>query len=679
MNTDTGNVRPDLVRRLSTKAAQRAQLVSAPNVDIHLKSKSAGKLEVGAKTEMLQSMSHVSDTGMSTAPTTKSKYSYTISSKRSTDGTATAPSTSISSESPNMSKKTSPNQPKQQNADKTVTSISHHHGETATINVPSTLSSDLKARLQALREFRTWDQRIQSHGHDEIKGSYEAGKPLRIPNLRLQRSRTSSHNSAEISSTPTPFSSPAILPTTSRTTPVATPESTGLKRSSPPNLELGGPRQTNKSIIDQQSSSSRTITISSTPVVELVRRASLKSQDSQKLAVGRSQSRSKKYPPISYPSGFDEEKAMAKSIKALARDSSQSRKSGASVSPMTRPASDNTPAETEIRQTATPHDKRGHSVFYTTIHHFTECSHSSPPASRPIDPGAQPRMDPQFIPSDPSILRAIIPGRCFNCETTYRRQQEDVVMTDFIGKVSSLLERLDPLLKKVEFDMDSPSEEVKMLNDKHGALLLGPHHFPEDVYDLGTALKGTELPPLSDDPDVLSTMQRGKESSGLSFQDRMAVQIRLLEADIRRIEYERDQKVEKVWQGYTHRWGPGTLGAQKGVNRYSTREYDQPPCKELESLNVNGGNENVDDQSMFHPAYRTPSTNSPARLTGTLTRNDSRSVSRGRRSRADSKIEVLSVPDQDLVSRNSSNISHRDVPGSREPGEAKMRVGWIRD
>lgn len=628
-----------------------------------------------------EAMSHTSDT--KDASTAKAKTTYIISSNRLLDDKLESSQASQKPESVHMeSHQNQSNHSRKISTAVHVTTLAQNRGESAHIQVPP-LSADIRARLKALREFKAWGVRIQQNVEADANRTYQGDKPLLIPNLCVLRSRAFSQQNTDIAEAPTPFSSPQIVPDTAHNNPTERIETGELESETPPTFEPTRAEQPARPVAAQHSSSSRTITISSTPVAELVRRASIKSESAGRQAPARSKSRSKKYPPISYPIGFNEDKVVVRASRSRSRSrtrsSSQPRHGGNSVSPMTRPAATSTDSSHKNAREATPVDRRGRPVFYTTIHYFTECSHTSPPASRPINAEAQPRKDPNFNRTNPAISRSIIPGRCFNCETAHRRSNEDAVMTDFIGKVALLFDRLDSLLKKVELDVDSPNDEDSLSNDKYGALLVSQHKFPEDAQDLDHCLDGSVLPPLSDDPTVSNTLYKMRDT-GLSFQERMGIQIRLLEADIRTIELERDSKIEEVWKGYTQRWGPGVLGVHKGVERYSTREYDQLAEHDVQAIKSNGGKEVVELVDGVQRLTVSGSANAAELAqTPTAIRNGSRSVSRGRRSHGGDSVDVFNNAPEHRISRSNSQVSHRDVPGSRTPGEAKMRIGWIRD
>ena len=60
-----------------------------------------------------------------------------------------------------------------------------------------------------------------------------------------------------------------------------------------------------------------------------------------------------------------------------------------------------------------------------------------------------------------------------------------------------------------------------------------------------------------------------------------------------------------------------------------------------------------------------------------VSRTASRNTSRGRTATT-SRSRTPSIAGYGRI-RDLSVESHRDVPGSRAPGEGKMRVGWIRE
>jgi hypothetical protein len=107
------------------------------------------------------------------------------------------------------------------------------------------------------------------------------------------------------------------------------------------------------------------------------------------------------------------------------------------------------------------------------IHSYTLCSHSCPPANRPLD--TQPILDP-FTNS------STLAGRCPKCDQAFRRDVESSILTRYLTK-------------------------IKTVERQHG------------VFDEA-----------------------------------------FLDHQVAELYKERDAEVEKVWKGYSRRWGPGCVG-----------------------------------------------------------------------------------------------------------------------
>jgi len=165
-------------------------------------------------------------------------------------------------------------------------------------------------------------------------------------------------------------------------------------------------------------------------------------------------------------------------------------------------------------------------------------------------------------------------------------------------------------------------------------------------------------------------------------------QIRVLEAEIDELRAMQDRQVKQVWAGYTRRWGPATLGVQRGpwiasVENRQARE-DDGGLLEHRRRDTDQGFTMSDDEDdvrvlgvvdgehadLGDEGLSTASND----ITSATNREEllSRSVSRNGRCTASSTRTGTSMT-------TSSTTSQRDLPGSRAPGEGKMRVGWIRE
>ncbi|KAK5102603.1 hypothetical protein LTR70_000461 [Exophiala xenobiotica] len=472
-----------------------------------------------------------------------------------------------------------------------VADLDGYRVQTATV-APPLVGGDLHLRLEGLKQFKAWSEKIHESSlqHEEaLRKAKSSGLEPKAPgDMVIVRHDLSSRHGAEVVErsvdAPTPFCSPQVTPVPVAFTSHAQKDCDLSHPASPPVLDLQSrlePETPNKGRLR---ASSRTVIISSTPVAELERRSRSRSISESKGSRSRTESRhkEKKYPPISFPKIYNEKVSEGELFQTNSKPAPVHRTSSRkaitpSISPMTRPTvHDNNDVPDDQEPLATPHDKRGRPVFYSTVHYYTECTHASPPATRPLDPNAQPRQDPDFHPTRPEITRSIIPGMCFNCDTAYRREKENDVLNTCTGQIAEITHELGILVEQLELiDPDSSDEDESAL-DRHSAHLHTPHRFAEDEHDLRHQLSSMSLPPLSDDPGAAVSPRR-KTPAQIAYQERITKRIRALEADIDKVQEAQDGQVRQVWAGYTRRWGPATLGVQRGpwstnIERYQTRD-----------------------------------------------------------------------------------------------------------
>lgn len=595
---------------------------------------------------------------------------------------------------------------------KPVADLDGHRVQTATIT-PPLVGDDLHLHLERLKQFKAWSDKIHESSLQHEEALRKAKCPGIVPkapgDMVIVRHDLPSRHDAEVIErsvdAPTPFCSPQVTPVPVASTSHAQKDCDLSHAASLPVLDLQSrlePETPNKGRLR---ASSRTIIISSTPVAELERlprsRSIAKSKDSH----SRTQSRhkEKKYPPISFPKIYNEkvsggELFQTNSKPAPVHRTNSKKTVTPSISPMTRPtARDSNDVSDDQEPLPTPHDKRGRPVFYSTVHYYTECPHASPPATRPLDPNAQPRQDPDFHPTRPEITRSTIPGMCFNCDTAYRREKENEALNTCTGQIAEITHQLAILVEQLELiDPDSSDEDESVL-DRHSARLHTPHSFAEGEHDLRHQLSSMSLPPLSDDPRVAITPKR-KTPEQISYQERITKRIRALEADIDRVREAQDGRVRQVWAGYTRRWGPATLGVQRGpwstnIERYQTRDDhdallehqrrsieqrlampdENPPQDEDELQMVGVMNADTEDGGLSAVSNEGSSVVSrEGLLSRSGSRGVSRSVSRNGRRTPSSTRTMATVT-------SASSTLQRDLPGSKIPGEGKMRVGWIRE
>lgn len=129
-----------------------------------------------------------------------------------------------------------------------------------------------------------------------------------------------------------------------------------------------------------------------------------------------------------------------------------------------------------------------------TIHHYTHCPHTSPPCTRPLD------VKPTLIHS---TSRSTLLGRCYDCDVSFRRERETIVLQTF-------------------------QKESEVL---HGKLLAAR--------------------------EALMKAERGCDVD--------EVGIERVVSQIDKLVNRRERDVKSVWAGFSKRWGPGTVGVQDGL------------------------------------------------------------------------------------------------------------------
>lgn len=600
------------------------------------------------------------------------------------------------------------------------TDLRSHKGHTATIHLP-VVGEELTSRLEGLQQFRAWNERI----HDTIKEQQKDQQTtVSVPeneSLLLQNKPQSVqsrpvplHREVVVPvpklDAPTPFSSPKFTPT-----PVTSKQKFEhipcplASTPSPPAFDLYETDNVSGYTTRPRSKSKSKFIIAAASDQALDNRARSPSGStsqhpsqtpSRSCSRAKSLSHQKRHPPTSFPPDFYEKYPdvdptfpYSKFENSLFETNlTKPTQTTPSVSPRSTPALPSTDfiPHQASDPPSTSHDIYGRPSFYETIHHYTTCPHTSPPANRPLCLSAQPRLDPVFHLTQIPTSRSIIPGSCFNCDTQARRSAEDNVLEIHAAQVAELTHQLTGLVEQLELlSPTCSSYDEAYTYDKHSARLHGPSVFPEDAadldYELGLCGHPTDLLPLSDDSIVNNLpIPQPQTPAQKSYQARIISQIRALEAQIDEVRENQDKAVKKVWCGYTSRWGPATLGIQRGTH---SADSDQDMTKGHIDALLEQQRRRIDD-SLNMPAEIGSGDDLQAAgvdekesgIEGTATvSNDGRPVGSKRgllnsdsgSSRSDAEGSNSRVEDR--------NKSQRDLPGAREPGEGRMRVGWIRD
>lgn len=421
----------------------------------------------------------------------------------------------------------------------------------------------------------------------------------------------------------------------------------------------------------------------------------------------REKSRSSQYPPVSFPTSFNEQ-ANARKLNCSLSSSKQSQPNAdpravtPSISPLTRPEpACSQPERDNLEFYPTAHDENGRLTFYSTIHYYTECPHTCPPATRPLHPNAQPRPDSNSGSSNSEVVRSIIPGSCFNCDTFCRRVRENQILDMCNVSVIKLKSELAGLVSQLEVLWHKPIDDEKAL-----VFLHTPSELPENNFAAQHQRNRLHSSPLSHKhvSEIQSSKPWHMTAAQRAHQLQIAHQIRKVEAAIDILREDQDARVRMVWQGYTQRWGPATLGIQLrlslndstrcqtqsnsgyNINQHcdpfpdtcnSEKRDDNESDMQVSSI-ANGSNEDRHSVSMRISVSGTEGNSVTSQeqmlCDGKKSRSRSRSAKRGR------AAEWNSTPttERDLTATSSAN-SYRDPPGSRSPGDGRMRVGWIRE
>lgn len=587
--------------------------------------------------------------------------------------------------------------------------LSSHAGQTGKIHLPQ-IGDDVTSRLEGLKLYRNWNKRIREEAQNHNRGTpYVVAQSSQVPESvatgftiktisssvpstihpAYQRGlpirQRSGSIDTRVDAAPTPFSNPTVVPvanTTSTAIPVPTLRSPLVHTAALPGLTF--PETVMPPRVPEPRRKRSTV-INSMPTGELLERSRSRSSSRSSVPTAlKPHTRDHRYPPVSFPKSFNEYEQQSGSDLLT----STRRRPTPSISPMTRPKSEKDMIE-QPQLLATPHDKRRRPMFYSTIHYYTECPHASPPATRPLDPDFQPRIDPDFHRTNPAISRSVIPGSCFNCDTMQRRAHENVILDDFTNAIiefkDKLTLRLDQLDQLDQVDDESSDAEFEAYG-KDMERLQASCTFPEDAHDLRHQLSSSSLPPLHDQPDAISQC-RHMTPDEKSFQARLIKEIRQMQVAIDTLRAEQDSKVKAVWAGYTRRWGPATLGVQRGnwasdLERYETKddhdamlEYTRRSIEkrlampdEIDHLDLEHGGltqpqelqiVGIDGNQEEEGVSARRSTSHQGMTGGSRMRRTERSISRS-------------------SSQRSYSSSSRDNPAGLNPGEGKMQISWHR-
>ncbi|EXJ63729.1 hypothetical protein A1O7_00064 [Cladophialophora yegresii CBS 114405] len=276
-------------------------------------------------------------------------------------------------------------------------------------------------------------------------------------------------------------------------------------------------------------------------------------------------------------------------------------------------------------------------IAYAQAFHYTTCPHVSPPKSRPLNVQPTPvpyheglllrrppdlqgfRNDPGTAPSDIYVLD----GACFDCDLSARRQAESGILATYTRK----LENLTIQLSLLQHDI-AAEDSVPPIAREDGALT---------AFTLPSTLE------LSTDAT----------QSILEIEDQLSGLVK-----------KRDKDIRQVWNGFTARWGPGTVRIQCDENG-STRGR-------AESLLTTGTSSSTNSFGVVS-ANTTPEEVST--MTSTMFNGANDLVSLSRQSSFTPHTRASSV--QGRYSDGTYNVSVESSVDS-VTGRGRMLVDWIR-
>lgn len=270
-----------------------------------------------------------------------------------------------------------------------------HKSQSASITPPS-VGDELNSRLEGLKQFKAWGEKIHEnsiqHSDTLRKAKCQERDPTASGDMVIIRHDLPLRDEADVAArsvdAPTPFRSPQVTPLPATSTNQAEKDR-GLPHAAlPPALDLQWKPEVDNSHKGRLRASSRTIIISSTPVAELEKLARSRSVTAVKKPAFESQHRQeKKYPPVSFPKIYNEKVSEAEPFQTNSRllpfrPTNSKKTTIPSISPMSQPIRrDTSDVPDDQEPLATPHDKGGRPVFYSTVHYYTDCSHASRPVT----------------------------------------------------------------------------------------------------------------------------------------------------------------------------------------------------------------------------------------------------------------------------------------------------------
>ncbi|EXJ78682.1 hypothetical protein A1O1_09084 [Capronia coronata CBS 617.96] len=224
-------------------------------------------------------------------------------------------------------------------------------------------------------------------------------------------------------------------------------------------------------------------------------------------------------------------------------------------------------------------------IAYAHTYHFTNCPHTSPPMSRPLN--VQPILvqyhdDLLAYPpyhlrelQDESMARPpdiyIIEGSCSPCDSTSRREAESAILDTYAHNTDGLSDQLSRLKLDIESTSSLSLESVSTSTSS------------------GPATNGTGT-------SSSSCSSKSKRSIGLSPGQILAIAD--IENQLNSMVKLRDRQVTSVWKGFTSRWGPATLG----IHHDSDQDRGRRRTRDMSlSLNTDSNTEATTKTTTYTP------------------------------------------------------------------------------
>lgn len=295
-------------------------------------------------------------------------------------------------------------------------------------------------------------------------------------------------------------------------------------------------------------------------------------------------------------------------------------------------------------------------VAYAHTYHFTTCPHKFPPVSRPLNvPPVLVEYHEGLLDYPPYLLRAfqneqedpmpeiyIIEGSCSHCDTSARREAESEVLNRYADDIIRLSDQVSRLRLDIESG-DSLPESVPGSTSSHTTT------------------------------DTLSSAKLPKLSIELSLNHIQAIVG--LERQLNSLIKRREREVKSVWQGFTARWGPATLG----IHHDPIQERGRPRRRSTSTESDTTGTMAADDG---YTRSRSLSSDITSRMTSAPIHScHSRTVSSVSRQQGSTHSRTTSISSSNGPQDRYSDGTRELVVSSSVDGvksDGRMLVEWIR-